>query len=1032
MGHTASRRAAPRCSPLVSLLAIAALACTFHVCAADCNGNGIADDADIAAGTSRDCDLDGMPDECEALPLLVGTTAVKALAGVAGNAAFGDLDGDGRPDMAVTTLEPGALGVDVLLDPQSAARARANTLSYPVAGVALGDLDGDGDLDIAAARDMDIRTFLNAGDGTFPTRGYVSRTGTFAAVRIADLDKDGVNDVVASVRDRGTVAVFRGTGQGQFAAPVEVAVQSPGALSLADVDGDGDLDVVVLDGQGELAVLSNLGGATLGAPAPVAAAGTALTAFAVGDLGGDGLPDLAAITSLELFVLANRGGGSFERAATYAVSGGATPRSVAIGDPDGDKAREIVLGLTSSTSAGELQVMHLRAGGLLESSPPLAIANVPNAVRLADFDADGTDELVVSTVGTAQVLIMTRRAEATPQAAPIPLRAWTHSIQEYGNFEPHMPFLADLDADGRLDLVTHDGENRVMVLRNQGDGTHGDATTYNLRDGDELIAIAPVDLDGDGHLDIVAVDEYTDYLLVLRNAGDGTFNQTPRSHATDARPYFVVATDLDGDGDRDLVTANYTAGTLGIFRNRGNADFDAQESIDVGQGPVGLAAADFDGDGHVDIAVGQTGSARVTVYRNDGGGNLVDPVNYAAGKVSYLTGADLDGDGDIDLVAARKTEGKVTTLRNVGGGAFEEGLTIDLGQPPRSVIALDVNGDGLPDLVTGNEDTATMSIVQSIGGGQFARPEHYAVGSGPRFVVAGDIDGDGDTDLIVANHTSFDFTYFVNERQAHEETAVPRAGICTELDYAELARRVGADPVAELEGMYLVPVRAGVGDLLPTVFLPTTAGRDGRQTLAAFYLERFGGLTEESYLDLVGRRSTRQYYTGMVQRLRLPSGVVYGFTVATDASADPGERLGASEVGDVYRALAAAFLLEPFAYYPDTPEARYDARTWGASGFPLALWALRIPFVRGDAQADSVLNIADAITVLDYLFGGGPPLQCADAGDTNDDGRLDLSDAVALLRHLFGHAGPLRPPSGACGLDPTDDAVDCLLYAPCE
>lgn len=88
-------------------------------------------------------------------------------------------------------------------------------------------------------------------------------------------------------------------------------------------------------------------------------------------------------------------------------------------------------------------------------------------------------------------------------------------------------------------------------------------------------------------------------------------------------------------------------------------------------------------------------------------------------------------------------------------------------------------------------------------------------------------------------------------------------------------------------------------------------------------------------------------------------------------------------------------------------------------------------FVRGDVNADGVINIADALSGLNFLFAGGSPLDCLDAADINDDGTLNISDPPYLLTFQF--AGGSRPPDpfGACGLDPTDDDLDCLLFEPC-
>ncbi len=97
-----------------------------------------------------------------------------------------------------------------------------------------------------------------------------------------------------------------------------------------------------------------------------------------------------------------------------------------------------------------------------------------------------------------------------------------------------------------------------------------------------------------------------------------------------------------------------------------------------------------------------------------------------------------------------------------------------------------------------------------------------------------------------------------------------------------------------------------------------------------------------------------------------------------------------------------------------------------------------VRYRRGDANADSTVDISDAVCVLSYLFGsGGDPCKkkvfgCLDSADANDDGKVDIADAVALLGHLFAQWGPLPEPFERCGTDPTADSLDCTVYPPCS
>ena len=81
--------------------------------------------------------------------------------------------------------------------------------------------------------------------------------------------------------------------------------------------------------------------------------------------------------------------------------------------------------------------------------------------------------------------------------------------------------------------------------------------------------------------------------------------------------------------------------------------------------------------------------------------------------------------------------------------------------------------------------------------------------------------------------------------------------------------------------------------------------------------------------------------------------------------------------------------------------------------------------VRGDSNGDELLNIADTLYTLAYLFLMGPSSQCPDAADANDDGSVNLGDPVYIVSYLFLEGSPPPPPFVTCGVDPTLDAVGC-------
>lgn len=89
-------------------------------------------------------------------------------------------------------------------------------------------------------------------------------------------------------------------------------------------------------------------------------------------------------------------------------------------------------------------------------------------------------------------------------------------------------------------------------------------------------------------------------------------------------------------------------------------------------------------------------------------------------------------------------------------------------------------------------------------------------------------------------------------------------------------------------------------------------------------------------------------------------------------------------------------------------------------------------FVRGDTNGDGAVDLSDAIATLGALFLAEPEIPCEDAGDFNDDGKVDISDAIATLGVLFlGQGSVPLPGMKECGVDPTEDELNCLSYRSC-
>ncbi len=88
-------------------------------------------------------------------------------------------------------------------------------------------------------------------------------------------------------------------------------------------------------------------------------------------------------------------------------------------------------------------------------------------------------------------------------------------------------------------------------------------------------------------------------------------------------------------------------------------------------------------------------------------------------------------------------------------------------------------------------------------------------------------------------------------------------------------------------------------------------------------------------------------------------------------------------------------------------------------------------FTRGDADANGELEFADGVIMITLRAPGGQQPPCMDAADANDDGRVTLADALYMLDFLFGIGPPPPPPFTECGEDETADELSCLSFPAC-
>jgi hypothetical protein len=351
------------------------------------------------------------------------------------------------------------------------------------------DLDGDGltdmaltELDIASSGSDRLAIMHNLGGGRM---GMVATlpTGTDArakSVVAADLNGDGWPDLawtpeIFSQPSFYPVEVALNRGDGTFAPPVQYTVQTCGTghVSAVDVNGDGDLDLVVANNRGgpspfcdrvshQIRILPNHGDGTFGADRGEDVFG--LPEMVVGaDLNGDGITDLVS-TSAMTSVLIGLGGGRFASHVDYPARG----NELATGDLNGDGIADV------ATADGSTWTNYvLLSGGdgtfaTITTYPGEQISGYLNgsAIALGDLNGDGHPDLAVANAQGQNIGVSYNRGDGTFARQ---LRYGVHTLLTDVN-------MADYDGDGRLDLGGPDGKGNplaggpggVTVLLNRG------------------------------------------------------------------------------------------------------------------------------------------------------------------------------------------------------------------------------------------------------------------------------------------------------------------------------------------------------------------------------------------------------------------------------------------------------------------------------------------------------------------------------------------------------------------------------------
>jgi len=523
------------------------------------------------------------------------------------------------------------------------------------------------------------------------------------------------------------------------------------SLATADINHDGKLDLIYVDGQGygnySLHVLLGNGNGTFSHGQDTRLPAGICCTITVADVTGDGNPDIIMQGSQQftvvVAVMVGNGDGTLQLplVSTFqpaSIGGYPTFNGlIGVGDINGDGKADLVL---NDGANGEIYLLLGDNSGKFTLSSTI-LANMRNSVYLMDLNGDQHLDIVATDLLGADFTVFLGNGNGSFQTG----------VRYTGQPSTGAFILADMDGDGHPDMLTEYYPAQLGIFKGNPDGTFAPLSSLGSATfASPLIGVS--DFNSDGIPDLT----FSTPTGVGIELGTGNLNYSPMKMTVSGSPVTPFAIpprpvtgDFNTDGHMDL--AMPVEGGIAILLGKGDGTFASADFYDMGQQVGAVAVADFNGDKLPDISVTLPAPfPRLLLGNGQGTFTLGPDPNASYGSQSpdtNMEAADFNEDGKIDLDMGTQTLngsslGTQSVAFGLGNGTFTNPMVIQNGSP----IVADLNSDGRSDIISVNGATVTALLGQvNETFSQVTTPLRL----GTALFGVGDVNKDGKPDLVL-------------------------------------------------------------------------------------------------------------------------------------------------------------------------------------------------------------------------------------------------------------------------------------------